>query len=218
MADFALWATAAEPALGFAPGEFIAAYWANRESGNEVALEASPVGKAVIDFVAEVGEWTGTSTELLGELEPRVDEATKRQKTWPATARPLGGAVKRLAPNLREAGIDVDFTRKGKRSARLIVLRGRPEQPCNFASASSIASASDKSSGFLGLEADAIADANSTADANGIHFTSDSAIAFHDEYSEVDANDMADANMRLCSDWHNEDSEHNDGDSSMQFP
>ena len=30
MADFALWATAAEPALGFAAGQFMAAYQANR--------------------------------------------------------------------------------------------------------------------------------------------------------------------------------------------
>jgi hypothetical protein len=40
MADFALWATAVEPALGMEPGQFIEAYGGNRALLNETALEA----------------------------------------------------------------------------------------------------------------------------------------------------------------------------------
>jgi hypothetical protein len=38
MADFALWATAAETAFGWPSGTFMTAYQGNRESANEVAL------------------------------------------------------------------------------------------------------------------------------------------------------------------------------------
>lgn len=217
MADFALWATAAEPALGWSSGQFIAAYQANRAAGNEVALEASPVGKAVIDFVSDVGEWSGTSTELLHELIRRVDDATKRQRAWPATARPLGAAVKRLAPNLREAGIDVEFSRKGKRSTRLMVFKRRPERDGNFASLASATSAMDELPGNERFVADATADASSKADANHNCFASDSNSVDHGDFVTADANDIADANLQLCSDWHDEYFEPDAADSSEGF-
>jgi hypothetical protein len=114
MADFAIWATAAESALGLEKGKFMEAYTANRAAGNETAIEASPVGKVLIDFVQARGTWTGTATELLSELESRVSEKTRELKSWPRSARTLGGTVKRLAPNLREAGVEVEFGRTGR--------------------------------------------------------------------------------------------------------
>ncbi len=45
MADFAIWATAAEPALGLAPGEFLKAYTANREPGRRVCRRAAVVSR-----------------------------------------------------------------------------------------------------------------------------------------------------------------------------
>ena len=74
MADFAIWATAAEPGLGLRPGQFLEVYQANRDASNETALEASPVGRLLVQFVSEVGRWSGTSTQLLGELENLGDE------------------------------------------------------------------------------------------------------------------------------------------------
>lgn len=217
MADFAIWATAAEPGLGLETGQFLAAYQANRSTGNEVALESSPVGKAVIDFIAEVGEWIGTSTELLRELEPRVDDATKRLKTWPATARPLGGAIKRLAPNLREAGIDVDFSRRGKKSTRIIVLKSRSERGCNFSSVASASSAIEESSENDGPMAGANADATHPADANSGGFASAQSNTFPEEYRSADANDFTDANLQLCSDWQNDYTEWQDANESTFF-
>jgi hypothetical protein len=121
MADFALFATAAEPAMGLKPGEFLAAYTGNRAAGNELALESSPVGKALLDFVATNDSWTGTATELLGELDALSDDKTKRLKNWPQTARVLSGILKRLAPNLRSIGVDVELGRTKK--GRYIALR-----------------------------------------------------------------------------------------------
>jgi hypothetical protein len=119
MADFALWVTACEPALGWAPGTFIAAYTANRSSANDAAIEATIIGPVLQAFMAQHITWQGSSTKLLAELEEAADDKTRYRKEWPGSARKLSGDLRRLAPNLRAAGIDVDFTKSGKRLVRL---------------------------------------------------------------------------------------------------
>ena len=116
MADFALWATAVEPGVGLHPGAFMEAYSGNRAAGNELALESSPVGKAVIDFAATTSYWTGTVSDLLAELARQVDERVERQRGWPHSGRALSGVLKRLAPNLRAVGVEVESgrTKKGR--------------------------------------------------------------------------------------------------------
>jgi len=195
MADFAIWATAAEPALGLKPGEFVDAYTSNRAAGNETAIEASPVGKAVIDFVAWIGIWTGTSTELLKELDHRVDDKTKKLESWPSTARTLGAAVKRLAPNLREAGLGLEFGRTGRKGTRTITLIHQPERGGNPSSATSASSAVQDSPHSGGLAADANADAKPSADANGFCPSSAASGLFPEENGHADATDNADAKI-----------------------
>jgi hypothetical protein len=56
---------------------------------------------------------------LLAELEKVADDRTRHRKEWPGSPRKLSGDLRRLAPNLRAAGIDVDFTKSGKRLVRL---------------------------------------------------------------------------------------------------
>ncbi len=126
MADFALWSTAAEPALGMRPGEFMSAYAGNRAAGNELAIEASPAGKPLIDFCATTPFWTGTATELLMELDRVADDKLKRVRGWPATGRALAGILKRLAPNLRAVGVDVEAGRT-KRGRFITLTRKVPE-------------------------------------------------------------------------------------------
>ena len=114
MADFAEWATAAEAALGMAPGEFMEAYAGSRLEVNRLALEADPVAGAVVKLMEERDEWTGTATELLKELDKRVDEGVRRYKTWPKQPQYLSRHLKRLAPVLRAEGIEVeDLPRNG---------------------------------------------------------------------------------------------------------
>ena len=64
MADFARWATAAERALGWEKGTFMAAYKGNRTAANEVALEASPVAQPLLELLEEESGWTGKSSAL----------------------------------------------------------------------------------------------------------------------------------------------------------
>jgi hypothetical protein len=115
MADFAIWATAAETAFGWSSGTFMAAYQGNRESANEVALEASLVARPLLDLLEAQGEWSGSASELLQALEARISEPARKQPGWPKNPRSLSGHLKRLAPNLREARWVVEHDRSSKK-------------------------------------------------------------------------------------------------------
>ena len=121
MADFALWATAAESALGWSKGTFMAAYNGNRESANDLALESSTIARPLLDLLEDRGEWCGSASELLEVLEPRVTDQIKRQKSWPKNGRSIAGHLKRLSPNLRAAGWEVEYQRQA--SQRLWSIR-----------------------------------------------------------------------------------------------
>lgn len=128
MADFAIWATAAELALGWERGTFLSAYQGNRESANEVALEASCVARPLLEVLEEHGVWSGTAGELLNTIEGRVNDQVKRQNAWPKNARSMSGHLKRLAPNLRAGGWQISFHREAKQ--RLVVIeRMSPNAP-----------------------------------------------------------------------------------------
>ena len=145
MADFALWSTAAETALGLSVGKFITAYSGNRESANEVALESFTITKFIID-VAQGDGWSGTASELLAHINQqagydRADgKGRKPPEGWPKAPRSLSGQVKRLAPNLRQAGIEVEHDREGKERRRIITVRlaDRIGKTSSAASASSV--------------------------------------------------------------------------------
>ena len=122
MADFATWATAAEPALGLSPGEFMKAYQSNRDAANETVLENSSLAGAVRSLVA-AGPYSGTPTELYEALGQLVDENAKRERSWPKSLKGLRGNLTRLAPNLREAGISIRFCKTtGTDSRRMVSI------------------------------------------------------------------------------------------------
>jgi len=121
MADFAIWVVAAEPALGWDDGTFINAYNANRSAANGLALESSPVVPFIRRLV-ELGSWTGTSTDLLKRLNGLADDRVQRLKSWPKAGNTLSGILRRLAPNLRADGIDVEFPRNHKTKTLTIRL------------------------------------------------------------------------------------------------
>jgi hypothetical protein len=134
MADFALWATAAETAFGWSSGTFVAAYQGNRESANEVALEASVVARPLLDLLEAQGEWTGSSGELLKVLEERQGDQARKLSGWPKNPRSLSGHLKRLAPNLREAGWVLEQDRSSKKRSWSIRLSENLPRPSSAAS------------------------------------------------------------------------------------
>jgi hypothetical protein len=116
MADFARWATAAEPALGWHPGSFITAYRAALNEANDLALD-HPAVPVLVRLLEQWPTWDGTPRDLLENLTRLVGDQVAGSKTWPKTPRALTGLLRRLAPNLRRAGVHVEHGRRpgGKR-------------------------------------------------------------------------------------------------------
>lgn len=120
MADFAVWATAAEPGLGLPEGAFLRAYSGDRAAAHETVIENSLVGRAIVAFVSDAGSWRGTPAELLAELNGHADEQMRKNPEWPRGPRKLSGELRQLAPSLRATGISVDIpSRRTGRQKRL---------------------------------------------------------------------------------------------------
>jgi len=135
MADFAIWVSAAEQAFGWPDGTFMAAYQNNRESANEVALEASVVVQPLLDLLEAQGGWSGSSSELLKLLNERLGEqAARRMPSWPKSPRSLTGHLKRLAPNLRAAGWSAEQDRSSRKRLWVIRRAEAGTQPSSAAS------------------------------------------------------------------------------------
>src|SRR5262249_41799758 len=126
MADFAQWVTAAEPALGWAPGTFLAAYAASQDEANEVALDAYPIVDPLRQLMANRERWEGKPSDLLVQLRDLAGEKVTKVEDWPKRANVLSGQLKRLAPNLRKVGLHVTFgsAGRGKAKGRRIVVEG----------------------------------------------------------------------------------------------
>src|SRR5262249_2440547 len=102
MADFTLWVTACEPALGWPHGLFLATYPAPLGATNEMALESSLVCAPLRDLlVSQGGTWTGTASTLLKLLEGIAGgEGVTKREGWPTQPHRLSGHLRRLAPSL----------------------------------------------------------------------------------------------------------------------
>jgi hypothetical protein len=126
MADFAIWVSAAEPGLGWGQGTFLDAYADKRAEAHELTLEASVISTPVRNL-AEGKGFFGTATELLRVLNERAGDELHmlRRNGWPKDATRLSGALRRIAPNLREVGVKVEFHEHHR--PRLIELRNRTE-------------------------------------------------------------------------------------------
>jgi hypothetical protein len=125
MADWATWATAAEPALGLKEGVTILAALADQAGeAIDIALDASIVARPICDMMAKriESEWSGTAAGLLVDLETRVDAAVQRDKTWPRTAKGMASALARIAPALTGHGLRAERLPRnhGKRGWRII--------------------------------------------------------------------------------------------------
>ncbi len=126
MADFAFWVAACEAAL-WDEGTFAAAYSANRDNLVETVLEANPVAGAIRDLLlANNGEWTGTATKLLDDLnyQDTTKGVRRERRHWPQTAHQLSGKLRRVAPMLRKSGVQVVFQ---KSEERYISLRAQSD-------------------------------------------------------------------------------------------
>lgn len=123
MADFAMWAIAAEESLGLPDGGFIEAYTSNRSGAVEKALEADSVAEA-LHGVLENEDFEGTATALLALLEQHAPVSVTRSNMWPKAAS-LRNRLRRLTAPLRSMGIvmDLELRATTKDRSRLISIR-----------------------------------------------------------------------------------------------
>jgi hypothetical protein len=128
MADFAEWSVACGDGL-WKPGAFMRAYISNmrRVVGNVIADDPAAAGIQKTMLSVAGGTWSGTAKDLLDKLEPIVGEKEVKRRDWPGTARKLGQRLRRIAPALRRAGIDIDWERTtGGRRVVTITARNMP--------------------------------------------------------------------------------------------
>jgi hypothetical protein len=113
MADFAKWLTAAEPVLGWEQGTFMDIYAENQASATSIVMEASPVAKAIVQFMDSnkrltgKDEWKGLVKDL--HIELTKYDVYKDNKTAPKSANKLSGQIKRIKSSLYIQGIDIEL-------------------------------------------------------------------------------------------------------------
>lgn len=122
MADFTRWVMACSPGLPFTGDQFLHAYESNRMESVSSSIDSSPIARAIVRLVLEAGSWKGTSSELLYELDRFSPAGRRALPSWPKEERHLGNAVRRVAPVLRQTGININFVRHGKFRTRLISI------------------------------------------------------------------------------------------------
>src|SRR5262245_28987612 len=106
MADFARLIVAAEPALPWSEGSFLAVYEGNRGDAAAAFIEGDLVASTLRSFMNEHSEgWRGYVTALWRTLGAQVPLEAKRRGDWPANARWFSDRLKRAQPALRSTGI-----------------------------------------------------------------------------------------------------------------
>lgn len=120
MADFAKWVTAAEPALGWPEGAFMASYTANRKSADQASVEGNPVALSILKLIKEEERWFGTVTELNATLRNRYPHLTDDPVSFPRQVNKLSSAIRRVQPPLRRMGVTIAFDRQGHAGERIL--------------------------------------------------------------------------------------------------
>ena len=120
MADAARWVVACEPLCPWEPGQYLAVYAGVRDEMLRGGIEGDPVAASIVAFMEMTPSWAGTATELLAALNAATGER-RPPRSWPDSARKLGGLVTRAAPLLRSVGIDVSRSER-QAKGRLFIL------------------------------------------------------------------------------------------------
>ncbi|MGI6240473.1 MAG: hypothetical protein ACOYJW_00860 [Candidatus Omnitrophota bacterium] len=127
MSDFAQWGAALSEAMGYSREEFFRKYQESVDrKWEETAEENALVNKLVAIIEESGGEWHGSVTALLEKLKPEEGH----DKYIPATQKALSSELMRIAPIMRNVGIDV--IRVNRREAgtgrKQIILRRKNDR------------------------------------------------------------------------------------------
>src|SRR5690606_23001632 len=96
MADFALWATAAEPAFGIGDGVVMNAFNGNRNDAVVNAIESDTVAMGIILLLEKNGPWTGTTGELMEALKVDLPDSGKLPVDFPKSTQAMTSRLRRI--------------------------------------------------------------------------------------------------------------------------
>lgn len=114
MADFAVLGEAMSQHMGQPPEVWLDAYISHRRDAVRRTIDSSPVAVAVIDYVGRGEHHQGTVKELPTKLNSSIFDL-ERGEFWPRSPRSLGDSLRRVAPALRQVGIQVSVDSKPRR-------------------------------------------------------------------------------------------------------
>jgi hypothetical protein len=170
MADFALWATAAEQSIGLEKNAFMKAYTQNRDDAHSMVLEGSILAEVLREFLSKKaadGKYTEAGIllkDLLTELKDTAGEQRVKNKEFPKSSKGLRNQIERINPNLREIGIFITFHgRTGANADKGASLS--LEYTCNQTSVTSVTSESPQNKAQT---ADVAADVTQKAEMSNI--------------------------------------------------
>jgi hypothetical protein len=128
LADWGEYAAAVYEVMGWGAETFLTDWDEVVKVQNQATLDGSPVAQAIIKFMEDKEEYTGTSSELHSKLKTvaaQLGVDVDRDKAWPKSARWLWRRIKEVLPLLVTAGIEA--TRGRDESAKQIALRKVPK-------------------------------------------------------------------------------------------
>jgi energy-coupling factor transporter ATP-binding protein EcfA2 len=117
MSAFAVWAVAAEKAFGWPEGRLMQVYKSNRSSAESQMLEFHGLASALLRMMSNQKEFSGTYSELIGQLETNVGP----RERLPKTSHGFAAELKRIRPALERQGLR--FFSAGRSSS--IAQKGR---------------------------------------------------------------------------------------------
>jgi len=87
----------------------------------ELALDAPPLYGPLAELARE--GFTGTVAELHARLDSMIGDGLRRSARWPKAPNILSNALRRMATNLREAGIEIEFNRPDHGGRKIVSVR-----------------------------------------------------------------------------------------------
>lgn len=129
MADFATWGEAVARRLGFAPGDFVDAFNANRDAASAIAIDDSPIAAALFEMGRDRNFWSGSARDLMRELRGQSG-ADDFPVTWPRSPQNFSNQLARITPGLRGRGVIIDRIGLVK-NVRTIEVRWTGGPPAN---------------------------------------------------------------------------------------
>ncbi len=125
MADFAIWAAAAESSFGCEAGAFLQAFRKSHEREQAGVLDESLVAEVFLELHSDKNGGFPAGpiflADLLAQLTERAGEQRARRRDWPKNPQKLRIDLSRLSPAFEARGIYIHFPDKIERKSVIVI-------------------------------------------------------------------------------------------------